>query len=52
VRTAVRFAEKSLHITRLLLHKDLRTHAGEVFLEKYGELLNLSASGQLAMRAS
>ena len=50
VRTAVRFAEKSLQITRLLLHKDLRTDAGEVFLDKYGELLSLSASGQLAMR--
>lgn len=50
VRSALRYAEKSLRIERLLLRKDLRTHAGEVFLEKYGELLNLSASGQLAMR--
>jgi uncharacterized protein (DUF433 family) len=30
--------------------KDLRAQAGKVFLDKYGELLNLSASGQLAMR--
>ena len=50
VRAAVRYAEKNLGIDRLLLRKDLRTHAGEVFLEKYGELLNLTASGQLAMR--
>ena len=50
VRAAIRYAESSLHIERLLLHKDLRAHAGEVFLDKYGELLNLSASGQLAMR--
>lgn len=50
VREAVRCAERDLGIERLLLSRDLRTHAGEVFLEKYGELLNLSASGQLAMR--
>lgn len=50
VRAAVQYAEKSLRIERLLLNKDLRTHAGEVLLEKYGELLTLSASGQLAMR--
>lgn len=50
VRVAVRYAESNLGIERLLLSNDLRTHAGEVFLEKYGELLNLSASGQLAMR--
>jgi uncharacterized protein (DUF433 family) len=50
VRAAIRYAESSLRIERLLLHKDLRAHAGEVFLDKYGELLNLSASGQLAMR--
>jgi uncharacterized protein (DUF433 family) len=50
VRDAVRFAEKSLAIDRLLLRRDLRAHAGEVFIEKYGELVNLTASGQLAMR--
>lgn len=50
VRDAVRFAEKSLAIDRLLLRKDLRTHAGEVFIDKYGQLVNLTASGQLAMR--
>jgi uncharacterized protein (DUF433 family) len=50
VRAAIRYAESTLRIERLLLHKDLRAHAGDVFLDKYGELLNLSASGQLAMR--
>ena len=50
VRQAIKYAERKLDIERLLLHKELRTHAGEVFLEKYGELINLSASGQLAMR--
>ena len=50
MRAAISFAEKRLHIKRLLLHEDLRAHAGKVFLDKYGELLDLSASGQLAMR--
>lgn len=50
VRAALAFAEKQLEIDRLLLREELRTHAGELFLERYGELVNLSASGQLAMR--
>jgi len=50
VREALNFAEKSEKVERLLLHKDLRTDAGQLFLEKYGELIELSASGQLAMR--
>ena len=29
---------------------ELRSKAGEVFLDRYGELINLSASGQLAIR--
>ena len=39
-----------LDIERLLLSKELRTHAGDVFLDKYGQLINLNKSGQLAMR--
>lgn len=50
VRKAIRYAERTLDIERLLLRKDLLTHAGEVFLEEYGKLINLTASGQLAMR--
>jgi hypothetical protein len=45
VRSALAFAEKQLGIDRLLLREELRTHAGELFLERYGELINLSASG-------
>jgi len=38
-------------VERLLLHHDLlRTEGGRLFLDRYGELINLSASGQLAMR--
>jgi uncharacterized protein (DUF433 family) len=50
VRQALEFAERELNITRLLLRPDLRSQAGQVFLSRYGQLVNLSASGQLAMR--
>ena len=50
VRTALTYAEKRLQIERLLLRPELRTEKGRVFLDRYGELIDLSAAGQLAMR--
>ena len=50
VRQAVEFAEKKLGVERLLLRPELCSNAGQVFLDRYGELIELSASGQLAMR--
>jgi uncharacterized protein (DUF433 family) len=50
VRQALSYAERAEKIDRLLLRKDLRTDAGRLFVEKYGELIDLSASGQLAIR--
>jgi uncharacterized protein (DUF433 family) len=50
VRKALRYAEKELGIDRLLLRRDLQTDAGRLFLERYGELIDLSNSGQLAMK--
>jgi uncharacterized protein (DUF433 family) len=50
LRGALAYAEKSLGIDRLLLRPELRTDAGKVFLDRYGELIELTASGQLAMR--
>lgn len=50
LRRAIAYAERTLKIERLLLNKDLRTHAGEVFLDEYGKLISLSTSGQMAMR--
>jgi uncharacterized protein (DUF433 family) len=50
LRNALAYAEKSLGIDRLLLRPELRTNAGKVFLDRYGELIDLTASGQLAMR--
>jgi uncharacterized protein (DUF433 family) len=50
VRKALSYAERELDISRLLLRRELRTHAGEVLLDRYGQLVSLSKSGQLAMR--
>lgn len=50
VRKAVHYAEEQLQIERLLLSKELCTDAGELFLEQYGKLVNLTKSGQIAMR--
>ena len=50
LRTAIQYAQKSQNIDRLLLSNELRTDAGRLLLERYGELIDLSASGQMAMR--
>jgi uncharacterized protein (DUF433 family) len=50
LRKALAYAEKTLKVDRLLLRPELRTEAGKVFLDRYGELIELTASGQLAMR--
>jgi uncharacterized protein (DUF433 family) len=50
LRKALAYAQKKLSIERLLLSKDLCTDGGRVLLDRYGELIDLSASGQIAMR--
>jgi uncharacterized protein (DUF433 family) len=50
VRQALDYAERQLEIDHLLLRRELCTDAGQLFLDRYGELIDLSASGQLAMR--
>lgn len=50
VRNAIRYAERELGIERLLLHEQLRTSGKELFLERYGEILSLSRSGQIALK--
>ena len=50
VRAALSFAQETLGIDRLLLSPALRSEAGKVFLDRYGQLIELSESGQLAMR--
>ncbi|HET9065499.1 MAG TPA: DUF433 domain-containing protein [Gemmatimonadales bacterium] len=50
VREALDFAERELGIERLLLRKELCTSARQLFLDKYGELIELSPSHQFAMK--
>lgn len=50
LRRALAYAEKTLGVDRLLLRPELRAEAGKVFLDRYGQLIELTASGQLAMR--
>lgn len=50
VRQAVDYAQRELAIDQLLLRQELCFDAGQLFLDRYGKLINLSASGQLAMR--
>lgn len=50
LRQALTYAEHELGIEHLLLRQDLSAGAGRLFLDRYGELIDLSASGQLAMR--
>ena len=49
VRKALAVAEKEFGIERLLLSSQLLAGAGKLFLERYGQLVELTASGQLAM---
>ncbi len=50
VRKALDYSERVLKIDRLLVREELRTAGKKLFLDRYSELLNLSASGQIAMR--
>lgn len=50
VRQALSYAEEELGIRRLLLSDELLTSAGDLFLDRYGQLINLTKSGQLAVR--
>jgi len=50
VRQALAYAQRELQIDQLLLREELCTAGGQLFLDRYGKLVNLSASGQIAMR--
>lgn len=50
-RAAQKYAESELGIERLLLNRQLSANGGDLFLERYGELINLTRSGQLALKA-
>jgi uncharacterized protein (DUF433 family) len=50
VRKAIAEAESELGIDRLLLNRGLKTHAGQILLDKFGAYLSLGASHQYAMK--
>lgn len=50
LRKALQYAQREMGIERLLLRRDLCTEGGRVLLERYGSLIVLSTSGQLAMQ--
>lgn len=50
VREALDYAEKRFGIPRLLLSEELQAVPGHVFLERFGQLVNLSLSGQFAAK--
>lgn len=50
VRAAIQNAEEAYDIDRLLIHPNLRASGGELFLDHYFQLVELSNSKQLAIR--
>lgn len=49
VREALSFAEERLQVERLLLSRQLYAEGRELFLRKYGQLIQLRPSGQLTL---
>lgn len=51
IREAIDLAEREFGIERLLISPDLRTAAGQLFLDRYTHLLELTSAQQLVMRS-
>jgi len=51
VRTALDYAGQELGVTDLLASKDLYARSGELFIERYGQFINLNRAGQLGIQA-
>jgi uncharacterized protein (DUF433 family) len=51
VRTALDYAARELGVNDLLASKDLYARPGELFLERYGQLISLNRAGQLGIQA-
>jgi len=51
IREAIDLAEREFGIERLLISPDLRTAAGQLFLDRYTDLLELTSAQQLVMRS-
>ena len=50
LRRALDYAQRQCGIDRLLIRPELRAAAGDLFLNRYGELLNLNKAGQYGMQ--
>lgn len=50
VREALDYAERHFSVSRLLLSDELRAAPGRMFLDRYGELIQISESGQHVIR--
>ena len=50
IRVALDYVRTQLDIDRLFLRQDLLASPGNIFLERYGRLINLNLAGQHAMR--
>lgn len=51
VREALQFARRDLGVSALLASRDLYAHPGQLFLDHYGQLINLNRAGQLGIWA-
>jgi uncharacterized protein (DUF433 family) len=50
VRRALKYVERELDVERPLVNQQFETDGADLFVRKYGELVNASQEGQIAMR--
>ncbi|MGC2658516.1 MAG: DUF433 domain-containing protein [Bryobacteraceae bacterium] len=50
VRTALEYVKQQFHVQRPLIDESFQTDGLDLFVERYGELINASREGQRAMR--
>jgi uncharacterized protein (DUF433 family) len=51
IRSAIEYLKKQLHSPRPLIDEEMETDGTNIFVDKLGSLINVSAYGQLAMKA-
>jgi uncharacterized protein (DUF433 family) len=52
VRTALDFINQELQVPHPLAHEQFRTDGADLFIERYGKLINASKQGQVALKDS
>jgi uncharacterized protein (DUF433 family) len=52
VRKAIRFVQSELAVSRPLIHATFKTDGVDLFVERWGKLVNASKDGQLSMRGA